>query len=263
MTARDANDIARENGIDALRAEFDGSLVPMAEAPQDEGAPARSAAGLGEWDAGDDTGLPPPRGWLLGNVFARGFMSSLLADGGTGKTALRYAQLLSLAIGRSLTGEHVFQRCRVLIISLEDDAKELRRRILAVMLHQTLIARRHRNADRASSQRLQHPFRAPAALPPAPTPSALVLGRPCGSRDSPRTCPRSGADHPPAPWSPALAAPIARRPPATWQTFDIPHRPVCGTRQKRAGRVNRLGFLRSCHSQAIFHFFLLHGRRRR
>jgi hypothetical protein len=90
---------------------------------------------LGEWDAGNDDALPPPRGWLLGNVFARNFMSSLLAEGGTGKTALRYAQYLSLATGNSLTGEHVFQRCRVLIVSLEDDANELRRRILAVMLH--------------------------------------------------------------------------------------------------------------------------------
>jgi RecA-family ATPase len=52
-------------------------------------------------------------------------MSSLLADGGVGKTALRYAQLLSLAIGRSLTGDYVFQRCRVLIVSLEDDSEEL------------------------------------------------------------------------------------------------------------------------------------------
>ncbi len=90
---------------------------------------------LGEWDAGDDTELPPPRAWLLGNVFARKFMSSLLADGGVGKTALRLAQLLSLALGRSLTGEHVFQRCRVLVISLEDDANELRRRVLALLLH--------------------------------------------------------------------------------------------------------------------------------
>jgi hypothetical protein len=88
-------------------------------------------ANLGEWDAGNDTEMPPPRGWLLGNIFARKFMSSLLADGGVGKTALRYAQLLSVAIGRSLTGDHVFARCRVLIISLEDGPDELRRRILA------------------------------------------------------------------------------------------------------------------------------------
>jgi AAA domain len=73
--------------------------------------------GLEVWDAGDDTEMPLPRGWLLANVFARGFMSSLLADGGVGKTALRYAQALSLACGRELTGEHIFQRCRVLIIS--------------------------------------------------------------------------------------------------------------------------------------------------
>jgi AAA domain len=90
---------------------------------------------LGEVDAGDVTEKPPPREWLLGNIFARTFMSSLLADGGVGKTALRLAQLMSLAIGRSLTGEYVFQRCRVLIISLEDDIKELERRILALRLH--------------------------------------------------------------------------------------------------------------------------------
>ena len=96
---------------------------------------AETRAELGEWDAGDDIKPPPPRGWLLGNIFARRFVSSLFADGGTGKTALRVAQLLSLATGKSLTGEHVFQRCRVLIVSLEDDADELRRRILAAMLH--------------------------------------------------------------------------------------------------------------------------------
>jgi hypothetical protein len=91
--------------------------------------------GLGVCDAGDDTEKPPPRGWLLGNVFARKFMSSLLAEGGGGKTAYRYAQALALASGRPLTGEHIFQRSRVLIISLEDDVDELRRRILAARLH--------------------------------------------------------------------------------------------------------------------------------
>jgi hypothetical protein len=101
---------------------------------------------LGEWDAGGEgvydlfgdsyeLDLPPPRGWLLGNIFCRTFLSCLLGGGGTGKTALRYAQLMSLAIGRSLTGDHVFQRCRVLIVSLEDDDKELRRRIAALRIH--------------------------------------------------------------------------------------------------------------------------------
>ena len=49
----------------------------------------------------------------------------MVAPGGVGKTALRLAQLLSLAVGRSLTGEYVFKRCRVLIVSLEDDRDEV------------------------------------------------------------------------------------------------------------------------------------------
>ena len=38
-----------------------------------------------------------------------------------------------LATGRNLTGEHVHLRCRVLVISLEDDENELKRRMLALM----------------------------------------------------------------------------------------------------------------------------------
>ena len=62
-----------------------------------------------------------PREWLLGNTFCKKFLSSLIADGGVGKTALRIAQIGSLATGRSITGEHVFRRCRALILSFEDD----------------------------------------------------------------------------------------------------------------------------------------------
>jgi hypothetical protein len=98
-------------------------------------APAAAPMTLGEEDAGDDVEPPPPRGWLLGNVFARTFVSSLLGPGGTGKTAVRYAQCLALATGRPITGEHVFQRCRVLIVSLEDDRNELIRRLFAARKH--------------------------------------------------------------------------------------------------------------------------------
>jgi hypothetical protein len=92
----------------------------------------------GIWDAGDDDYIIPPRSWLLGNIFCRKFLSSLIADGGVGKTALRIAQLLSLATGRSFTGEHVFLRCRVLIVGLEDGKDELRRRVHAVMLKHSI-----------------------------------------------------------------------------------------------------------------------------
>jgi hypothetical protein len=95
-------------------------------------------AGLDIRDAGDDTELPPPRGWLLGNQFCRSFLSSLVAPGAAGKTALRLAQLLSLAIGRNLTGQHVFMRCRVLLLSFEDGRDELQRRIAAALLHHNI-----------------------------------------------------------------------------------------------------------------------------
>ena len=93
---------------------------------------------LGEWDAGDDDWRIPPREWLLGSTFCRRFVSSLLADGAVGKTSLRIAQLLSCAIGRPLTGEHVFRRCRVLLVSFEDDRDELRRRVRAAMLYHNI-----------------------------------------------------------------------------------------------------------------------------
>jgi hypothetical protein len=93
---------------------------------------------LNEIDAGDDPGPIPPRGWLLANQFCRRFLSSLVATGGTGKTALRLLQYISLAIGRSLTGEHVFRRCRVLLLSFEDDIDELNRRLAAALIHHVI-----------------------------------------------------------------------------------------------------------------------------
>jgi hypothetical protein len=90
---------------------------------------------LNEIDAGDDPGPIPPRGWLLANQFCRKFLSSIVATGGTGKTALRLLQYLALATGRALTGEHVFRRCRVLLLSFEDDIVEVGRRLLAASIY--------------------------------------------------------------------------------------------------------------------------------
>src|SRR5215472_10506822 len=86
-------------------------------------------------DVGEDIDPIPPRAWLLGNSFCREFVSSVFAGGGTGKTALRVAQLLSLASGQPLTGEHVFRRSRDMMIGLEDGIDELRRRVRAAMMY--------------------------------------------------------------------------------------------------------------------------------
>ena len=113
---------------------------PHQAPPANGAAEAPSQSQFEIRDAGDDDYDIPPRGWLLGTVFCRGLLSSLVADGGVGKTAVRIAQLVSLAANRSLTGEHIFRRCRVLIVSLEDDRDELRRRVYAVLRHHRIAA---------------------------------------------------------------------------------------------------------------------------
>jgi hypothetical protein len=97
------------------------------------------AASLNEWNAGKRLGKPPPREWLLGNQFCRGFLSGVQAPGATGKSAVRMLQYLSLATGRPLSGEHIFRRARVLLLSLEDDDDELRRRLEAAQMHYDIL----------------------------------------------------------------------------------------------------------------------------
>jgi hypothetical protein len=127
---------SRSNGG---RGDCNGQQVPPGLQSGDSGLGGNSsqtpAPSLDEWDAGDDPGPIPPRQWLLDNQFCRGFISSLVAAGGVGKSALRLVQFISLAIGRPLCGQHVFRRRRVLLISLEDNRAELQRRIEAVLLH--------------------------------------------------------------------------------------------------------------------------------
>jgi len=116
---------------------FDNLPRLVHEAEEKFGKPPAelAPADLGEWDAGDNPGQIPPRPWLLGNQFCCGFISSLFAAGGVGKSALCLVQFISLSLGRSLCGQHIFRRSRVLLISLEDDREELERRIAAVLIH--------------------------------------------------------------------------------------------------------------------------------
>lgn len=141
------NGLIGDDGIDSFFATFDSGwaygLAHPGEMPdpdpryQQKSAETKTPADpilsptLEVWDAADDAAQLPPRGWLLGNTFCRGFVSSLIAAGGVGKTALRIAQALALTSGEKLTDEHIFVRSNVLLVSLEDDKDELRRRVRA------------------------------------------------------------------------------------------------------------------------------------
>jgi hypothetical protein len=89
----------------------------------------------GELMSGD---LPEPRKWLMKGYFCRGFVSSVASPGSVGKTTLRLTQAVELAIGRTLLGQKVFKRTRVLVLSFEDDIVELHRRLLAICKHHSV-----------------------------------------------------------------------------------------------------------------------------
>jgi hypothetical protein len=120
--APDLNDTLCMNGPDAVLARYDNAQTVVDD---DE---------LEVFNAGKKE-MPPPRGWLLGNSFSRGYVSQVQATGGVGKTTLRLLQGTASATGRNLSGEHIFVRCRVLFVSLEDDILELNRRLIAIQLY--------------------------------------------------------------------------------------------------------------------------------
>ena len=85
---------------------------------------------------GLDTEPPPPREWLLGRIFARCFLSGLIGTGGALKTTIRIHHLLAAATGYGkIVGETVNKRSRVLVVCLEDDGREVRRRVRAARMH--------------------------------------------------------------------------------------------------------------------------------
>jgi hypothetical protein len=101
---------------------------------EDEAEPKRARPDL--WDAADVLKADiSPREWLLSTVFCKGFTSSLIGAGAGGKTAVRIAQALSVAVGRSLTGEYVHRRAKVLFLCFEDGKAEFQRRIRAALIH--------------------------------------------------------------------------------------------------------------------------------
>jgi hypothetical protein len=81
----------------------------------------------------------PPRPWLLGRWLMRGTVTTVIAPGGTGKSALMVAAALSLASGRELLGKTVwYGPRRVWLWNLEDDRDELARQLVACCLHHGL-----------------------------------------------------------------------------------------------------------------------------
>jgi hypothetical protein len=80
----------------------------------------------------------PPRQWLYGTQLLRGFVTVLVAPGGTGKSTYAMVVAAALAAGKKLLGEHIFARVATAILNLEDPLDELERRLAAIMLRYKL-----------------------------------------------------------------------------------------------------------------------------
>lgn len=81
-----------------------------------------------------DPSTIPPRQWLYGTQLVRGYVTVLVAPGGTGKSAYAMALALGLTANKSVLGDHIFCQVNSAIFNLEDPMDELERRLAALMI---------------------------------------------------------------------------------------------------------------------------------
>jgi RecA-family ATPase len=131
---KDANDYIREHGEDKLREALAGA-TPFEQAQAEEAAAAMAEETWPTpYDMFDAEALPPRR-WIYGDHYLRGFVSVLASAGGVGKTSMQIVEALAIVTGRPLLQEEVREQGNAWIVNLEDPLEELQRRVLAAMQH--------------------------------------------------------------------------------------------------------------------------------
>lgn len=73
-----------------------------------------------------------PRQWIYGRHLIRGFVTLLVAPGGTGKSSLVLGSCIAIAINRQLFGAKIYQQCNTALLNLEDPQEEIDRRLAAL-----------------------------------------------------------------------------------------------------------------------------------
>lgn len=118
------DEVARLDGVVPRLAGTNVHPLPRANA-RGNGRLTLRAAELPEPDA------IPPREWLYGTQLIRGFVTVLVAPGGTGKSAYAVGIGIALAARRSFLGDHIFEPVNVAMFNLDDPMVEINRRIAA------------------------------------------------------------------------------------------------------------------------------------
>jgi AAA domain/CHC2 zinc finger len=80
----------------------------------------------------------PPRQWLHGGHYIRGFLSATIGPGGLGKTSLQLVEAIGMVAGRDLLKGTTAPPLNVWYWNLEDPRDEIDRRIAAIVLHYRL-----------------------------------------------------------------------------------------------------------------------------
>jgi hypothetical protein len=104
---------------------------PEPESPEPEPEPFRPLATA--YVCPDPASIPP-REFLLGRHYVRGFVTTTIAPGGTGKSSRSLVEAIAMAACKSLLGEMPRDRLRVWYFG-EDPKDELDRRIAAILQH--------------------------------------------------------------------------------------------------------------------------------
>lgn len=118
-------------GPQPLDAEYDLAPEDQFIASVEEVLDAESAD-IKTVDAFDfEEGDIPPRPWIIPGVMLAGYTHMLAAPGGSGKSLFTLQLAISLATGNSWGDMHPRKRCRTLVVNVEDDMHEQRRRLSA------------------------------------------------------------------------------------------------------------------------------------
>lgn len=100
--------------------------------PVEEAADTPDAEILKVVDAFDfDEAAIPPRPWVIPGVLLSGYTHMLVAPGGSGKSLFTLQLAITLATGQQWGEMTPRKRCRTLVINVEDDMQEQRRRLAA------------------------------------------------------------------------------------------------------------------------------------
>jgi hypothetical protein len=78
-----------------------------------------------------DEAAIPPRPWVIPGVLLSGYTHMLVAPGGSGKSLFTLQLAITLATGQQWGEMAPRKRCRTLVINVEDDMQEQRRRLAA------------------------------------------------------------------------------------------------------------------------------------